>query len=125
MRKTQLFHHLYLATITASNCGGGPFTNAIDRQNRRFRKWRRKETAGCVRSMMCREEDRAVASQSSNFGANSPSQIELFAEPSGQDTRKGRQPARSYREVTFEHPRELRDWLIVEDDCIDVAGLES
>src|SRR5207249_1865710 len=58
MRKTQLFQHLYLATITASNCGGGPFTNSIDRQNRRFRKWRRKEGAGRVRLMMFGEENR-------------------------------------------------------------------
>ena len=74
--------------------------------------------------MMFGEKNCAIVTQAGNFGANGPSQVELFAEPSGQDARKCGKSARSHRQIRLEHPRELRDRLVVEHDRIEVLGFE-
>src|SRR4051794_26575635 len=50
--KTHLLSELDLITSANAPSGGGPFADAVDRQNRGLviRRW--KEGAGCVRQMM-------------------------------------------------------------------------
>ena len=120
MREAQLAQHLNRIAAPGADGGCRPFADAIDREDRRLFERRRIKRARRMRQVMLGEKNRALAPQPRQFFANGFAQIQLLPQPRRQHARPGRQSARRDGQIGFQHPRELGDRLVVEDDGIEV-----
>src|SRR4051812_1480484 len=125
MRKPKFLKEPQLAARTVPDRRGGPFTDAINRQNPGFGEWRWKESTGGVRLMMLCEQDLALFAQPRDFLAHRFSEIEFFAEPTRQDMRKGAQASGRNSQVSFENTRKLCNGLVVKSYGIQVFGAQA
>ena len=82
------------------------------------------ERAGGVSVVMFGEENLTILSQARQFVADGLAQVQLLAKPRRDDARKCREPKRRDSEIRFQYARELGDRLVVEDDGVELRGVE-
>src|SRR6266550_5117570 len=106
-----------------------PFADAIHCQHGRALEWRRKKCACRVTEVMLRKQQALVPvdgrcrSDSSKLPHEHGFLKQLLRQPQRKRRRKAREPARRERHVGLEQPIELEERLLIEDDVIEIGGL--
>src|SRR5215831_4207460 len=125
MREMDLADHLQVVASSEADRGGCPFPHAVHREDRSLVEGRREERAGSVALVMLGEQQALL--QVPALGPVvlqlSPEEIllkQLLPEPERDRHPKRAEPARRERDVGFEEPLELEEWLIVEGDLVDL-----
>jgi len=106
--------------VAVADGRGGPFADAVNRQNRRLVKRRRIKRAGRVGLVVFGKKDRAIGTQSGQFTANGFAQIQFLAEPVGQHDGKCAPAAGSDGEIRFEQSRKFQNELVVKHHRVEL-----
>ena len=122
MGKMDLLQGLNLGTGSSGDGGGGPFSDAIHRQDGRLRKGRRKERTGRMRLMMGGEEDRALRPQPGQRGSDASTKVQASAQPIRDGPGKSATSPRGPTQKHLQSPAELQDGFLVEGHGLQIAG---
>src|SRR5690349_13713557 len=114
MRKANLLQYSDFLPFSFSDRGRRPFSHAVHRKNCGFIERRWVKGAGCMGLVMFGKQNLATITQSGNLLPDRLSEIQFFAEPGRNNSRKSGEPEWRHREVGFKHPREFGDGLVVE-----------
>ena len=129
MRKMDLLVDRQIVTLADRKRRGRPFANAVHRQHRRLFKGRGEECGSGVAQVMLGKQQPLfpvdfLAEMILQRVTDDGFLEELFFEPYRKRRHKAAKPARCEGEVGLEQSLELQKRLVVENDMIDIGGLE-
>ena len=124
MRKEDLLHNLKLVALADGGGTGGPFPDAIHREDNRFFKGRREEGAGRVALMVLGKQQPVfpIEALAERFELVVQESFlkQFFTRPQRHRHAEGTETTRREREICFHQAFEFQKRLVIEDDVVQV-----
>ena len=129
MWEIQLVAQFHLVAAADAETGGGPFADAVHRQDGRLLKGRWEECAGRMRFVVFGEDIPALVAVLQGL-VHLAGQVQLLLQPDRQTRQELAEAPRGVSQIGFQQPLEFEQGLLIEHDVVEflrgkARGLEA